>query len=308
MATFEKPIWQDNNGTGVPASYAASADRVLVAAQWQYAGVLNSTDLAVTQRAAGADSSVDVSIGRCVVYQTGAADKAYLCNASGALQNVTLPASPGSNSRYDMIYAVVQDSTISGTVDNWSLVAVSGTAAASPVEPAAPSGAGVLLLARVTRTAGVATVLNAAIQDRRVVLRLPQSQANSPDNNGAGITATTPNNGTTTCGAAFRAPASGIVLVGSNVHWQQTTAGLTNTGPQVREGSTVGSGTVVFDPSSDPGSKAGTNQQQIIAGDASAVVTGLTPGSMYNVCATVWASGGGTIMYFARRVWVIPQL
>lgn len=308
MATFEKPIWQDNAGTGVDASYSAPADRTFIAATWPYAGVINSGDLAVSQRAAGADSSVDVAIGRAIIYQSGSTDKAYFVNASGALQNVTLPASPGSNSRYDMIYAVVQDSTISGAVDNWSLVAVSGTAAGSPVEPAAPSGAGVLLLARVTRTAGVATVLDNAIQDRRIVLRLPKSQASSPDNNGSGITATTPNNGATVCGVAFRAPASGIVTVSSNTHWQQTTAGLTNAGPQVREGSTVGSGTVFFDPSADPGTKIGTNQQQVIGGDASATITGLTPGNWYNACATVWASSGGTIMYFARRVWVDPQL
>lgn len=307
MATFEKPIWQDNAGTGVPSTYSAHADRTLIAALWPYAGVISSGDLAVTQRAAGADSSVDVAIGRAIVYQTGS-DKAFFVNASGALQNVTLPASPGSNSRYDMIYAVVQDSTISGTVDNWSLVAVSGTAAASPVEPAAPSGAGVLLLARVTRTAGVATVLNAAIQDRRVVLRLPKSEASSPDNNVSAITATTPNNGATVCGVAFRAPASGVVHIGCNVHFQLTVSGSGSFGPQVRDGSTVGSGTVIFDPSADPGSKVSMNVLQLLAGDASATITGLTPGNMYNLCATVWASGGGGIMYFARRVWVHPQL
>jgi hypothetical protein len=48
---------------------------------------------------------------------------------------------------------------------------VSGTAAASPTEPAAPSGQS-LLLARVTRTAGTASVVNSAIQDRRIFNRL----------------------------------------------------------------------------------------------------------------------------------------
>jgi hypothetical protein len=303
---YEKPLWQDNAGTGVPSSYAANLDRMLIAAAFPYSGVLTSSDFAVSQRGAGADSSVDVTIGRAIIYQASSTDKAYSVNMTGATVNVPLPASPGSNSRYDMIYLQVRDSTISGSVDDFLLVAVSGTAAASPVEPAAPSGQS-LLLARVTRTAGTPNVVNSAIQDRRVVLRLPPSQATSADNNVSGITATTPNNGTTTCGVAFRAPASGTVLVGSMVHYEQTTGGLTNAGPQVREGSTVGSGTVVFNPADDPGTKLGTNSQQVLAGDASAVVTGLTPGNMYNVCATVWASSGGTIMYFARRVWAIPQ-
>lgn len=304
---YEKPLWQDNAGTGVPSSYAANLDRMLIAAAFQYSGVLTSSDFSVTQRGAGADSSVDVTIGRAIIYQQSSTDKAYFCNMTGATVNVPLPASPGSNSRYDMIYLQVRDSTLSGSVDDFLLTAVSGTAAASPVEPAAPSGQS-LLLARVTRTAGTPNVVNSAIQDRRVVLRLPHSQVEDGVNNGVGITATTPNNGSTTCGVAFRAPASGVVHVGCNVHFQMTTAGQANAGPQVREGSTVGSGTVFFDPSADPGSKVNTNQQQLIAGDASATITGLTPGAMYNVCATVWASGGGTILYFARRAWVIPQL
>lgn len=168
--TYEKPLWQDNAGTGVPASYAAGLDRALIAAVHQSAGVYGATDLFVSQRGAGADSSVDVALGKAVIYEASTTERAYLIRLTGSVQNVPLPASPGSNSRYDMIYAQVFDSTISGSVDNWSLVAVSGTAAASPTEPAAPSGQS-LLLARVTRTSGVATVLNAAIQDRRIFNR-----------------------------------------------------------------------------------------------------------------------------------------
>jgi len=169
--TYEKPLWQDNAGTGVPASYAAGLDRALIAGTFRSAGVFSVTDLAVSQRGAGADSSVDVALGKAVVYEASTTERAYLIRLTGSVQNVPLPASPGSNSRYDMIYAQVRDSTISGSVDDWVLTAVSGTASASPTEPAAPSAQS-LLLARVTRTSGVASVVNSAIQDRRVFNRL----------------------------------------------------------------------------------------------------------------------------------------
>lgn len=168
--TYEKPTWQDNAGTGVPAQYAAGLDRALIAAIHQSAGVYGATDLFVSQRGAGADSSVDVALGKAVVYEQSTTERAYLIRLTGSVQNIPLPASPGSNSRYDMIYAQVRDSTLSGTVDDWVLTVVSGTAAASPTEPAAPSGQS-LLLARVTRTSGVATVANSAIQDRRIFNR-----------------------------------------------------------------------------------------------------------------------------------------
>ncbi|MET0426289.1 MAG: hypothetical protein ABW046_20640 [Actinoplanes sp.] len=165
--TYEKPLWLDNASGGYPAGL----DRALIAGVFQSAGVFGVTDLAVSQRGAGADSSVDVALGKAIVYEQSTTERAYLIRLTGSVQNVPLPASPGSNSRYDMIYAQVRDSTISGAVDDWVLTAVSGTASASPTEPAAPSGQS-LLLARVTRTSGVATVLNAAIQDRRIFNRL----------------------------------------------------------------------------------------------------------------------------------------
>jgi hypothetical protein len=168
--TYEKPIWQDNAGVGVPAQYAAGLDRAVIAAIHQSAGVYGATDLFVSQRGAGADSSVDVALGKAIVYEQSTTERAYLIRLTGSAQNVPLPASPASNSRYDMIYAQVRDSTLSGTVDDWVFTVVSGTAAASPAEPSAPSGQS-LLLARVTRTSGTASVVNSAIQDRRIFNR-----------------------------------------------------------------------------------------------------------------------------------------
>lgn len=309
MGTFEKPLWQDNAGTGVPASYTANMDRQLVAAMFPYAGVIKPTDLVVTQRAAGADSSVDVSIGRCIIYQTGSTDRAYLCNMSGTFQNVPLPATPGSNSRYDMIYAVVQDSTISGSVDSFSLVAVSGTAAASPVEPAAPSGAGVHLLARVTRTAGTASVLNAAIQDRRIQLNPAPLKVSNGDNNVTPISATTISNGETVAGGTFVAPPSGRVEVSMNATWNMASGSAGNRlrlGPCIRRGATIGSGTVDFTPDSDPGTMVMSAISGTFAGGVSDIVTGLTPGTTYNATVVCWVDAGSSMNYFGRQISVVP--
>jgi hypothetical protein len=164
--TYDKPLWLDNAAGG----YVAGLDRQFIAGTFRSSGVFGVGDLVVSQRGAGADSSVDVSLGRAVVFEQSTTERAYLIRLSGSVQNVTLPAAPGTNSRYDMIYAQVRDSTISGAVDDWVLTVVSGTAAASPTEPAAPSGQS-LLLARVLRTSGTTTVVNSNIQDRRTFNR-----------------------------------------------------------------------------------------------------------------------------------------
>lgn len=137
-------------------------------------------------------------------------------------------------------------------------------------------------------------------------------QYDSSDNNASALATTgTPQVGTTTCGGTFVAPPSGKVMVTFNGVFQAGSGtGQLYMGPQVREGSSGLTGTVVFNPSTDPGAKVGTSGTAVIAGGCSRLVTGLTPGATYHVAANFWnVSGSGplTINYFSRSVAVYPQ-
>lgn len=131
-------------------------------------------------------------------------------------------------------------------------------------------------------------------------------QASDGTNSSVDITSTTPNNGGSPLGVSFVAPPSGRVFVYASGALQ-VVSGQVAMGPQVRAGSTIGSGSVVYDPSADPGCKFGSSVAQTLNGYCGALVTGLTPGAAYNVCNTVFALTSGTARYFGRQAGVLPQ-
>lgn len=107
---------------------------------------------------------------------------------------------------------------------------------------------------------------------------------------------------TTSCGHSFVAPPSGIVAI----HWGANAfSGVTGSslliGTAVKTGSTVGAGTVVSDVSDDEALVFS------LLGDAPGsrirVVTGLTPGSAYNVRQS--ARNSGTTSSHIDRPWVV---
>lgn len=113
------------------------------------AGILpRSTGNLVTSRA---DMGVNVAQFNAALVQNGG--PVFICNDGTA--TVTLAVAPPSNSRIDVIYVKQNESASPGTdADNLPyLAAITGTASASPVKPAIPSGA--LELATVTIPAGV---------------------------------------------------------------------------------------------------------------------------------------------------------
>lgn len=114
--------------------------------------------LQVTARAAGANFSVDISAGSCVVIGTTQADQGgYVCRSTG-VENVVASATPAA-ARTDSIYLVVNDPNAGGPAgDNFTFTWVDGGAAA-------PNDA--LLLATVARTPGESAILAAAITDKR---------------------------------------------------------------------------------------------------------------------------------------------
>lgn len=156
-------------------------------------GVALSTDLVVTQRAAGVNMSVDVATGSVYVPGTQQTYQGmYFCENQGA-RNVTLATSDGTNPRNDLIIARVYDSTVAGGDDEWTLEVVTGTPAASPSDPGVPVDSWVL--ARVVVPAAASSISDGDITDLR-----SNFSANSQAGLAAGL------GGVITCTSASRPP------------------------------------------------------------------------------------------------------
>ena len=124
------------------------------------------TDLKVTQRGAGANMSVDVAEGSCLVTGTESAYQGvYHCENQGT-QNVVIGAADATNARRDLIVARIKDSEYGVAVtDVFTIEAVAGTPAASPADPTVPANC--IVLARVAVAAAASSITNANITDLR---------------------------------------------------------------------------------------------------------------------------------------------
>jgi hypothetical protein len=117
--------------------------------------------------------------------------------------------------------------------------------------------------------------------------------------------------GTPSVGMTFVAPLSGIVFVTVDAHLEENTNGNTGyCGFELRDGGTIGSGTVIVAASTDWA--VGTSNS-VAAGGAARVngmkrrlVTGLTPGATYNVRTMHLTTPGGSVDVFFRAITVEP--
>ena len=112
------------------------------------------------------DMTVAVNAGHCYIPGTeGSKQGVYSCT-NDATVTVAIATAHASLPRIDIIVAKVQDSVYSGATDAWSLVAVTGTAAGSPVAPSAPANS--ITLAQVAVAAAVTSINNGNITDTRI--------------------------------------------------------------------------------------------------------------------------------------------
>lgn len=152
-------------------TYSATQDRQMIDALFSAAGILVTTDLAVSQRAAGANMSVDVAAGNCVVVGTDVTGQGkYLCKNT-AVVNVSIAAAPSSgNSRIDLIVATVRDADADGGAHNdWIIQAVTGTAATTGTQVAPSAPVSSFILAQIAVGPTVTMILTANITDKRVM-------------------------------------------------------------------------------------------------------------------------------------------
>lgn len=131
----------------------------------RHLGSATTGDLAVIQRAAGANMSVDVLLGGALVGGTESAHQGDYFVYSDASINVAITAADATNPRIDLIVVRVTDSEYSGGTNTATVEVVTGTAAGVPAEPTIPANC--LTLARVDVAALAASIVTANITDRR---------------------------------------------------------------------------------------------------------------------------------------------
>lgn len=121
-------------------SYSAQQDRINSAAALWDEGINSRADLKVSQRGAGANMSVDVAVGGCIVTGDNQSNQGNYDVFNDAVFNLTGFTAPGSNSQYDIVGIQINDPNAGGAAGNNAvIVRIAGTSAASPVLPAIPS-------------------------------------------------------------------------------------------------------------------------------------------------------------------------
>jgi len=146
-------------------------------------GVVNTTDLAVTAQASP-NMTVNVAGGSSWIPQTQAANGGLYFGLNDATVVVAIAASSGTNPRVDLICATVNDAAYSGSTNNWTIQAITGTptAGATLINK---NGAGALPvasipLAYVLVPASSTSVTTGNIQDARTFMGMPNANRSNP--------------------------------------------------------------------------------------------------------------------------------
>jgi hypothetical protein len=171
--TLLQPLFLQAATGDATISYTGQQFRNMLATIITGDGVSLPGDLAITQRGAGANMSVDIAPGSFAVTGDTIANQGVYIAQSTATFNLPITAANATNPRIDLIVAQIFDKQAGGgaTTYSWSPVAVVGTPAASPVAPALPNSA--LLLGPVTVPANATSIVTANISDQRVALQTP---------------------------------------------------------------------------------------------------------------------------------------
>lgn len=129
-------------------------------------GVIRTTDFAVTQNGTP-NMTVNVAAGGAFIRGTQSSNQGAYHVWNDATTNLNVAGSDATNPRRDLVIAYVQDSAYSGAVNSATLTIVTGTAAASPVDPSLTAYPNAVVLARIAVGAGVSSILTANITDLR---------------------------------------------------------------------------------------------------------------------------------------------
>jgi hypothetical protein len=181
MALRTPPSWLQGG------SHPAENDRLSVQALWKTTGIVNATDLAVTQSATPA-MTVSVAAGYAVIIGTTQTNMgAYMAYNDGALTGTITTANP-TLPRIDRVVITVNDAYYTGSLNNVVLTVVAGTPNVSPTTPATPANS--ISLATIAVAANATSIVNANITDTRVVTTTSIGVNSSSSYTVAGLTST----------------------------------------------------------------------------------------------------------------------
>lgn len=175
--TLKTPIYMQAASGDSAISYSALDFRSFLHGLFRTDGVMRPDTVAagmqVTQRAAGADLSVDVAAGRCMIEGDSVADQGkYFCWSTDVV-NRSVPSPPASGTRTHLVVAQLYDKLHDGSAStySWDIVVLPDTGAGLP---AVPNSA--IPLASVAVSSTSTSVQNSQITDLRYNTRLIGSQ------------------------------------------------------------------------------------------------------------------------------------
>lgn len=122
--------------------------------------------LGVSQRAAGANMSVDVAVGTAVVQGDDQSNQYRYLATNEAIVNLPVVAADPTNPRIDRVVLEIRDTNAGGPAgDDANLRVIEGTAAGSPTAPATPDSA--ISLATIAVAAAASSITDANITSTR---------------------------------------------------------------------------------------------------------------------------------------------
>ena len=181
MALRTPPSWLQNG------SHPAENDRLTTKAIWQTTGIVNPTDLQITQNGGG-NMSVNVSSGWAAIVGTTQANMGVYMAYNDASTNLTIATASSSNPRIDLVVITINDAYYTGSLNNVSFQVIAGTPAASPTVPATPANS--LALGQIAVGTSVTSILTANITNYGVLATSPFMPKSSVINAQTGTTYT----------------------------------------------------------------------------------------------------------------------
>jgi hypothetical protein len=135
----------------------------------------------------------------------------------------------------------------------------------------------------------------------------PPSQQNTQNTSGTttSTTYTATLTGGTAAGVSFTAPTSGRVLVCNNCEMSNSAGNVTRCSYVLRTGASIGSGTVVVAANDNNAIRTDGTSAGTIRIGITDILTGLTPGSVYNA-QQAFSVSAGTGTFFNKQIAVIP--
>lgn len=181
MALRTPPSWLQQG------SHPAENDRLSAQALWKTTGIVNATDLLVTQSATPA-MTVSVAAGYAVIIGTTQANMgAYMAYNDGATTLTITTANP-TLPRIDLVCMTVNDAYYTGTLNNVIFQVIAGTPNASPTAPALPANS--ISLATIAVAANATSIVTGNITDTRVVTTTSVGISSTGSYTVAGLTST----------------------------------------------------------------------------------------------------------------------